>query len=180
MIDLIAISGKQLAGKDSLADLMLSCLGEQGFHKMPIARGIKEEFANIYGLTPQGIDENKALYRPGLIALGQRRRLNDANYWLSRVFEIPGPKIVSDLRLLHEYKFFKDKGAFLIRVNCNDSLRATRGTIIAANDPTECELDEISDWDAVLENDGSLESLKTKVEDLCQSILAANGPTIDT
>ena len=174
MTELIAISGKQLAGKDSLADLLLVGLQEKGFHKVPIARGIKEEFANIYGMTPHAIDENKALYRPGLIALGQRRRLNDANYWLSRVFEIPGPKIVSDLRLLHEYKFLKDKGAFLIRVNCDDTIRETRGTIIAANDATECELDEMTDWDAVLENDGSIESLTTKVERLCQSILATN------
>lgn len=170
MLELIAISGKQYAGKDLLADCLIKTLREQGFRKYPIALAIKREFANIYGLTIQDIEANKALYRPGLIALGQRRRLQDENYWLKHLFSEPGPKVVSDMRLLHEYDFFKQKGAFLIRLEASPEVRAKRGTIVSETDATECELDGTTNWDALLTNESSIADFEKQVATLLEKI----------
>lgn len=168
MRDLIAISGKQYTGKDLFADLLLEGLPE--FRKAPLARGIKMEFAALYDLTPEEIENNKSVYRSGLITLGQRRRQQDPNYWIKKVLEIPGPKIISDLRLEREYEIFRQRGAFLIRLEAHRDVRAQRGELVREDDPTECELDQVTDWDLVVENNGSIDDLRKKAQEAIRLI----------
>lgn len=172
MREIIAVSGKQYAGKDLLADFLLQELPE--YSKIPISRAIKMEFAALYGLTPPGIEEQKALYRSGLIAIGQRRRQKDPDYWIERVMMFPGPKLVSDLRLIREYEFFKRHGAFLVRVEANRAIRAKRGTLVSEDDPTECELDGVTGWDAVVTNNGTVEDLRQQAKKLAEQIRQAS------
>ncbi len=164
MRDLIALSGKQYAGKDLLADLLLKELPE--FRKSPLAGAIKSEFAYLYHLTPQDVEAEKSKYRTGLIALGQRRRQQEPDYWIRRVMMHTGPKIISDIRLQREYDFFKTRRALMIRVEADRDVRASRGTLTAENDPTECELDTVSGWDLVIVNNGSLEDLAAAVPNI--------------
>jgi phosphomevalonate kinase len=168
MRDLIAISGKQFSGKDLFANMLMEGLPE--FRKVALARAIKIEFANLYGMTPVELEDNKALYRSGLITLGQRRRAQDPNYWLKKVLEVSGPKIVPDLRMMLEYECFKSKNAFLIRIEASRDLREQRGTLVQEADPTECELDNITEWDVVVENNGSIEDLRKKAKDVIRQI----------
>lgn len=170
MTDLVAVSGKQFAGKDLLADFLHDALPE--FTKLPLARAIKLEFADLYGLTPQAIEANKALYRPGLIVLGQRRRKQNPDYWLKKVLQYPGPKIISDLRLCHEYEVLREHGAFCIRVEADRDVRAKRGNLVKEDDITERDLDRVTDWDAVIINNGSPEELREKALALAQRIRA--------
>lgn len=162
MRDLIAISGKQFAGKDKLADLLLAEL--PGFYKVPLAKAIKIEFANLYHLTPDDIESDKPRYRTGLIALGQGRRLEDPDYWIKQVLQVPGQKIVSDLRMRREFDYFKAHRAFLIRLEADRAVRAKRGTLVSEDDATECELDDMTGWDAVVINNGTLDELKRQVK----------------
>lgn len=168
MVNLIAISGKQYSGKDQLADFLLADLPD--FRKVPIAKAIKAEFAALYGLTPQDIEANKATYRTGLIILGQRRRQQDPTYWIQQVLAQPGPKIISDMRMREEYKTLKAHGAFCIRVEAERPLRTQRGKLVAEDDPTECELDAIVNWDAVVYNNGTLADLKQQARWLSEKI----------
>jgi phosphomevalonate kinase len=168
MRNLIAISGKQFVGKDSFTDYLLENL--EGFQKIPLAKAIKNEFAALYGLTPHEVEENKVLYRPSLIAIGQRRRQNDPDYWLKQVLAIPGGKIISDMRLRHEYDVLKRAGAFCIRIESDRDLRAQRGQLVKEDDATECELDKITDWDAIVVNNGSFDDLRKKAQDLAKVI----------
>lgn len=164
MRDLIAISGKQFSGKDLLADLLVEALPR--YKKTPIAKGIKTEFAALYNLTPHEVENQKAMYRPALIAIGQRRREQDPNYWLKQVINISGPKIISDIRLKQEYDYFKTMGALMIRLDADRQIRKQRGTLVAEDDPTECELDDIQDWDMILTNNDSLDVLRQQVHEL--------------
>ena len=162
--ELIAISGKQYSGKDVLTHLLLKALPH--FKQIPIATEIKNAYAAQHHLTLTDIENNKALHRPGLIALGDWGRKQDPNYWLKQVLIEPGPKIISDVRLKQESALLKAQGAFLIRLNADRAVRAQRGQIVSEHDPTEQELDHVMDWDAILTNNGNLDELETQVKQL--------------
>ncbi len=168
MRDLIAISGKQFSGKDQLADYLLAEL--PAFQKRSLARAIKLEFGATHRLTLEEIEANKSLYRPGLIELGQRRRAEDPDYWLKQVLQDPVPKIIPDLRMKREYELFRAHHAFCIRVETDRDIRAERGRLVQEADPTECDLDDVMDWDMVVTNNGSLEELKATARKITDRI----------
>lgn len=166
--EIIAISGKQYSGKDVLARLLLEKL--PGFRQVPLAGAIKKAYARQNNLSVEEIEANKALHRPGLISMGDWGRRQDPDYWLKQVLSEPGRKIVSDMRLKREYDLLREQGAFLIRLNADREVRAQRGRIVNETDPTETELDAISDWDAVLTNNGTLDGLSTQVTPLLRGV----------
>ncbi|MGE0199423.1 MAG: hypothetical protein AB7P76_00490 [Candidatus Melainabacteria bacterium] len=163
-LTLIGISGKQFAGKDQLAHILLECL--PGFRQLPLALAIKTAYAEREGITLEALEANKAAHRPGLIALGDWGRAQDAHYWLKKVLAAPGKKIVSDVRLQREFDGLKAAGGYLIRLEADRAVRAARGTIVSEFDTTECELDHETRWDAVLTNNGTLEELRSQVAGL--------------
>ena len=163
-IELIGISGKQYAGKDFLTDLLLARLPQ--FRRVPLAGAIKKAYAAQHGLTVEEVEANKAQHRPGLIALGDWGRAQDPDYWLKQVLAEPGPKIISDVRLLREHDLLRQHGAFLIRLEADRAVRALRGQIVSESDPTETQLDAVTDWDAVLTNNDGLEALERQVDSL--------------
>lgn len=162
--DMIAISGKQYAGKDVLADLLLERLS--GFRKVPLAGAIKEAYARQRGLGVEEVERRKAEHRPGLIAMGDWGRKQDPDYWLQQVLAQPGKKIIPDVRLKREYDLLKSAGAFLIRLEASREIRSRRGTIVSEGDPTETQLDAVTDWDAVLTNNGAVDDLAAQLDRL--------------
>jgi len=161
---LIALSGKQLAGKDQVARWI--CEHLSGFQQCPIAQAIKETYAQQHGLTLADIEAHKAQHRPGLIALGDWGRAQDADYWLHAVLNKPRPLVVSDVRLPREYTLLREAGAYCIRVEASREVRVSRGALTAEDDPTETALDKVNDWDAVVVNEGSPEELADVLRDL--------------
>jgi phosphomevalonate kinase len=158
---LIGISGKQFSGKDVLTRLLLERLPD--FQQIPLALAIKQAYGEQHGLTLAEIEANKAEYRPGLIALGDWGRAQDPDYWLKQVLNRPGKKIISDVRLMREYDLLRERGAFLIRINADRAIRAQRGQLVSEDDPTECALDEVTNWNLVLTNNGSVEDLTRQI-----------------
>jgi len=157
---LIGISGKQYAGKDLLAGLIQKHWPQ--YQKIPLAYAIKKAYADEQGLTLDQVEANKAQHRPGLIEKGNWGRAQDPDYWLKLVLNSQTPTIISDVRLLREHTLLRQAGALLIRLNADRDTRSARGQLVSEKDPTECELDEVNDWDLVLENNqsaGELEAL---------------------
>ncbi len=161
---IIGISGKQFSGKDQLTALLLERLPQ--FTQMPLALAIKQAYGKQHGLSLEEIEIHKAHYRPGLIALGDWGRSQDPDYWLKQVLEVPGFKIISDVRLRREYDLLREQGAFLIRMEASRSVRSERGVLVSEDDLTECDLDSVTHWDAVLRNERTLEALKEQLEGL--------------
>ena len=110
-----------------------------------------------------------------LIDLGNWGRSQDPDYWLKKIISQEGKIIVTDVRVPHEYEVFKTAGAIAIRVNASRETRATRGELIGENDITENGLDNINDWNFVIENNSDYESLKIKALDLVEKL---NNPTV--
>lgn len=165
---IIIFSGKQYSGKDTSAKIMLELMPD--FKRCAIGDIIKLTYGAQNGLTYEEIENNKALYRHGLIELGNWGRSQDKDYWLKKILEQQGNIIVTDVRVMHEYEVFKDAGAVRIRVEASREVRASRGKLIGENDITETGLDEIKDWDFIVNNDLGYENLKKQVLQIIKKI----------
>ena len=165
---IIVLSGKQFSGKDVVASIITDILPD--FKHVALARAIKTEFEKQKNLTLKEIERNKHLYRAELIELGNKRRAEDPDYWIKKVLAEKGNIIISDLRLKYELKTFKKLDAISIRVESGREERAKRGHIVQENDLTETELDTVTNWDFVIENNGDLATLEKAVKKVAQSI----------
>lgn len=165
---IIIFSGKQYSGKDTAAKILLDNMPE--YKRCAMGDIIKLTYGAQKGLSYEEIEKNKPLYRQDLIELGNKGREIDSDYWLKKIIEQDGNIIVTDVRVPHEYKVFKNAGAVSIRVEASRETRAARGTLIGENDITETGLDNIKGWDFVIDNNSDYDSLKRQAEKIINSI----------
>ena len=158
---IIIFSGKQYSGKDTAAKILLDEMQE--YKRCAMGDIIKLEFGKQNGLTYDEIERNKSKYRAGLIELGNWGRCQSDDYWLKKIIETDGKIIVTDVRVPYEYKVFKDAGAISVRIEASRDIRASRGSLVGENDITEIGLDNVSDWDYIIENNLTYEELIPKV-----------------
>lgn len=165
---IIIFSGKQYAGKDTAAKIMLDEMPD--FRRCAMGDIIKLTYGAQKNLTYEEIEKNKSKYRPDLIILGNWGRAQSPDYWLQKIVEQDGNIIVTDVRIPHEYEVFKKAGAITIRVEATREIRASRGELIGEEDITEVGLDNIKDWDFIIENNSSYENLKLQVNRIISRI----------
>lgn len=165
---IIIFSGKQFSGKDTVAKIILEKF--KSFKRIGIADAIKMRYSIQTGLSIEEIENNKSLYRQDLINLGNWGRAQNPDYWLNSIIEYDGNTIVTDIRVKHELDLFKSYGAFTVRVEASKEARSKRGVLTSSDDDTETQLDNITDWDYIIENNGSYEELKLKTEKLTNAI----------
>lgn len=164
---IIAISGKQLSGKDLVTKLLLEILPD--FKRVGLGDAIKMEFACLNNISLQEVEQNKHLYRTELIALGNKgRTLESGLFWINKVLAVPGNLIVPDMRVEKEFHTFKANGAIMVRVEADKEIRAARGILVNEDDPTECALDNIKDWDTVIYNNSDIQNLKPQLNQILQ------------
>ena len=165
---IIIFSGKQYSGKDTVAKIMLNQMPE--YKRCAMGDIIKLTYGSQKGLTYEEIEKNKPIYRQDLINLGNWGRSQDPDYWLKKIIEQDGNIRVTDVRVPHEYEVFKNAGAISIRVEASRETRASRGELIGETDITEVGLDDIKDWDYVIENNSDYETLKEIVDTVIKKI----------
>lgn len=166
--NIIIFSGKQYAGKDTAAKIMLDKM--PNYRRCAMGDIIKLTYGAQKGLTYDEIEENKAKYRSDLIVLGNWGREQDPDYWLKKIIKQKGNIIVTDVRVPHEYEVFKNAGAITIRVEATRETRAKRGQLVGENDITEVGLDNEKNWDYIIDNNSTYEYLKTQVEKIIDEI----------
>ena len=165
---IIIFSGKQYSGKDTAAKIMLEEMPD--YKRCAMGDIIKLTYGKENGLTYEEIEKNKPQYRQDLINLGNWGRAQDPDYWLKKILEQPGNIIVTDVRVPHEYEVFKNAGAVTIRVEATRDVRSKRGTLIGENDITETGLDQINNWDYVIENNSDYYGLTEQVKKIIEAI----------
>ena len=165
---IIIFSGKQYSGKDTLAKILLENMPD--FHRCAMGDIIKLEYGRQHNLTYEEIEKNKSQYRQGLIDLGNWGRSQSDDYWIKKIISENGNIMVTDVRVPFEYETFKKAGAIAIRIECPREIRAKRGELIGENDITEVGLDDVKDWDFVIQNDSDYETLKQKAMKLIEEI----------
>lgn len=167
---IIIFSGKQYAGKDTAGKIMLDAMPD--FRRCAMGDIIKLTYGAQKNLTYEEIEKNKSKYRADLITLGNWGRAQNPDYWLQKIVEQDGNIIVTDVRIPHEYEVFKKAGAITIRVEATRETRASRGQLIGEDDITEVGLDNVKDWDFVIDNNSSYENLKAQVNKIISIIKA--------
>lgn len=165
---IIIFSGKQYSGKDTVAKVLLEQMTD--YKRFAMGDVIKLTYGEQKGLSYEEIEKNKPLYRQDLIDLGNWGRAQDPLYWMKKIISQPGKIIVTDVRVPMEYKIFKEAGAFAVRVNASRETRSQRGELVGETDITEVGLDDVQDWDYLIENDSDYETLKLKAMDLVKII----------
>ena len=159
---IIIFSGKQYSGKDTAAKILMEAMPE--YKRCAMGDIIKIEYGKQNSLTYEEIEANKSKYRQGLIDLGNWGRAQSPDFWLEKIIEQKGNLVVTDVRIKHEYEVFKKAGAISIRIEANRDIRESRGgTLVGENDITEIDLDNIQDWDFLIDNNKDYETLKTNV-----------------
>ena len=166
---IITFSGKQYSGKDTAAKILLEML--PNYRRCAMGDIIKIEYGKQHNLTYEEIENNKSKYRQGLIDLGNWGRKQSPDYWLQKIIEQEGNIVVTDVRIMHEYKIFKQAGAITIRVEAERSIRESRGgKLIGETDVTEIDLDNIQDWDFVIDNNKDYKTLRQEVLKIVEKI----------
>ncbi len=165
---IIIFSGKQYSGKDTAGKIMLEAL--PNYRRCAMGDIIKLTYGKEKGLTYEEIEKNKPLYRQDLINLGNWGRAQEPDYWLKKIIEQDGNIIVTDVRVPHEYEVFKSAGAIAIRVEASRDTRASRGELIGEDDITETGLDNVKDWDYIIDNNSDYETFKSQVMKIAEKI----------
>lgn len=155
---IIIFSGKQYSGKDTVAKIFLKNMPD--FRRCAMGDIIKLEYGREKNLTYEEIEKNKAKYRQDLINLGNWGRSQSPYYWTKKIIEEEGNIIVTDVRVKDEYNTFKSAGAIAIRIEATKETRASRGELIGETDITEVGLDDITDWDFVIQNNSGYNELE--------------------
>ena len=159
---IIIFSGKQYSGKDTAAKILLDAM--PSFKRCAMGDVIKLEYGRLNNITYEEIEANKPKYRQGLIDLGNWGRAQSQDYWLEKIIATEGNIVVTDVRIKHEYELFKSAGAISIRIEADRDLREARGgKLIGEDDVTEVDLDDIRDWDYIIDNNTDYETLKKNV-----------------
>jgi phosphomevalonate kinase len=165
---IIIFSGKQYSGKDTVAKILLEQMSD--YRRFAMGDVIKLEYGRQKALSYEEIEKNKSLYRQDLIDLGNWGRSIDCDYWLKKIISQEGNIMVTDVRVPHEYEIFKSAGAIAIRVEASRETRAKRGELVGEADITEVGLDNIADWDFVIQNNSDYETLKNNAINLIKKI----------
>jgi len=122
--------------------------------------------------------------RPGQTALTVRRilqwwgteyrRAQDPDYWTKAwsrkvgQFDLENVHVlIDDVRFMNELNVIRAHGGLIVKIE-------RPGFDGANNHASETSLDEYRDWDGIIQNDGTLDEFKQKVEALARS-LAATG-----
>ena len=166
---IIIFSGKQYSGKDTAAKILMDAL--PSFKRCAMGDVIKFEYGKLNNVTYEEIEANKPKYRQGLIDLGNWGRSQDQDYWLKKIVEQEGNIVVTDVRIKHEYELFKSFNAISIRIEADRDLREQRGgKLIGEDDVTEVDLDDIQDWDYIIDNNKGYETLKKNVLSIVEKL----------
>jgi len=177
---IIAFSGKRESGKTTAADHLV-----EKFHakKVSFAAELRSELIAGLDLDPQIINIKPTPYhaRRLLIAYGAYRRYEDPGYWVKKVLKQIGQAtvhgsgtiVIDDLRYWNEAEKLREHGAVLVRVDRVGHRKFCPGV---DNDPSECDLDEYTDWHhRFVLRDGEVEYLKGMAENLLGDMMAAEG-----
>jgi len=165
-MNLLGLTGKKKAGKDTTYASLLKHLKPKTVIRMAFADDLKKEVALACGVTVQFIEKNKDVFRPILQWWGTdfRRKLCGENYWVDKMLAklVAIDDTVVDLVVITDVRFQNE--AELVQKVGGKMWRIVR-TFGSASDthPSEVEQDSIK-VDYTIYNEHSFTELAHDVE----------------
>ncbi len=174
---IIMICGKARSGKDTLADYLIKELQNKKTCRIQISQYIKYYAMKYFGWD--GKDETKPRDLFNKLGTEIIRNKIDPNFHINRLIEdlevlsyFYDTFIISDVRFPVEIEKVKEKysNVYTIKVQ-RDSNELTESQ---KKEISETALDNYTDYDYFIDNNGTLEELESKAKDLLKKIGEAN------
>ena len=149
----LAFGYKMRSGKDTSVDYLVS---KYGGKRMSFAKALYDALfsvQNIFGLP-------KEKDRKFLVTVGDWAREKDPDIFVNIALKDKEAIYCSDVRFLNEFRALKSHGWKCIKIN--------RDTGYNSSHSSECELDSMEDsqWDYIIDNNGTLEDLYNKLDNI--------------
>ena len=188
---IIGISGKARAGKDTFATMLAEKLNEKGYgifvlmawaHELKL--GVQREFdlsyAQLWGDKKEV--EDKRYPKPDgsgywtgremMQEYGQFFRTIEPDFWVRKLFNVIEDKeyenvIITDCRHPNEVDAIVEHGGYHIKI-----VRPDKEQVHNEQHISETALEEDYKVDIKILNDGTLEELKTKTQDVVKTIMS--------
>ncbi|CAD7086246.1 unnamed protein product [Hermetia illucens] len=165
---IILFTGKRKCGKDFICERLNNQLQPQLCEIIRISEPIKSEWAKKLNLDLQMLLSDgpyKEKYRKDMIDWSDEIRAKDYGFFCRKAIQKATKKIiiVSDIRRRNDIKYFRDTfddRIRTVRVSCPDEVRIARGWKFQSgvdDVESECGLDDYTDWDLKIMNDGSVD-----------------------
>lgn len=190
---IVGIGHKMRRGKDTAADALVRELGfvkvsfadalkdlameanpivltEPGFVNVQLGHNSLQSLVERYGW--EYVKDHYPLVRPFLQRLGRgARKVFGENFWFEQWTEragvdadvvgttVPRPVVVPDVRFLNEAESLQSLSALLIRIDRKVPTTDSSG----GADESENDLDSFKEWDAVIENNGTISDLQREI-----------------
>lgn len=166
----IFLMGKQRAGKDTTADILVR---KYGFKKYALAEGVYEVAQKFFGMK----EKDRRL----LIDIGEKMREIKPTVWTEYTWgrilkDNPDRVVISDVRLRVEYVYLKKLGFIPVYIHAPQYIRAKRPGYNPGfeNHRTESEL-EPTDGKYIINNVYTLEMLEENIDLLIEQLLKREG-----
>lgn len=173
----LILSGKRKSGKDHVASKLLIKFGEEIAAIIRLSGPLKSEYAKSHNLDYETLlspATYKEDHRADMILFGEKKRQEDSSYWCRLATDMPWITskkiwIVSDARRITDLEYFRRfPHVITIRVVADEETRKKRGYRFEAgidDSESECGLDQVTDWDYVLQNN-SRDNIEKEIEKL--------------
>jgi hypothetical protein len=184
---IISVTGKIGSGKDTIADIIMQCTPYHNWEVKKFAGKLKDIAEILSGVPKINFEDQEfkkqdmdpewgMTYRDLLQRLGTEAMRNGLhkNVWVNALFadyksgplfpDVPAELhaqlpnwLITDTRFPNELEAVKDLNGIAIKV-----VRET-GNTIGTTHASETALDDYTEWDYVVDNNGSFEELKTQI-----------------
>nr|CAD7257678.1 unnamed protein product [Timema shepardi] len=175
---ILLISGKRKSGKDFTADKIVHSIEPEKSVLMRISAPIKSHWSKMHNLdfeALQGTSEYKEKYRKAMIEWGENIRREDYGYFCRAAIDmfhaIEKPVwIVSDIRRKSDLQWFRENFSNVVkcmRITSSDNIRTQRGWVFTPgvdDVESECGLDDVTDWDWLIYNNGDQEEYEAALK----------------
>ncbi|KYN23251.1 Phosphomevalonate kinase, partial [Trachymyrmex cornetzi] len=166
---ILLFSGKRKSGKDYITDILYNRIGAQRSTIIRLSGPIKTHWSKSLGLDINqllGHGEYKEKHRLEMVKWGEDIRRKDYGYFCRAAIDMYNAWdkpvwIISDIRRKTDIKWFTENfedACRTVRIVCSQEIRQKRGWVYTPgidDSETECDLDDINNWDIVLENNDS-------------------------
>ncbi|KAK9506565.1 hypothetical protein O3M35_008470 [Rhynocoris fuscipes] len=176
-------SGKRKCGKDYVTDRLFESLDKEYAVIIKISAPIKEHWAKVKGLDYEQLlssSSYKEKYRKEMLPWSEKMRNDDYGIFCRAAVDMFNARekpiwIVSDIRRKTDIRWFKENfGAAIktIKIIAGDDIRKSRGWVFEEgidDQETECDLDDVEEWDLIITNH-STDEVDKAIEDMKQEI----------